>query len=45
MTDMNQKQLGSTRWNIADQLRGAMYADDFRDYMLSWSHGSGSAAP
>ena len=34
MTDTNQKQLGSTLWNIADQLRGAMDADDFRDYML-----------
>ena len=36
MTDTNQKQLGSTLWNIADQLRGAMDADDFRDYMRSW---------
>lgn len=32
----NHKQLGSTLWNIADQLRGAMNADDFRDYMLSF---------
>jgi type I restriction-modification system DNA methylase subunit len=32
MTDTNQKQLGSTLWSIADQLRGAMDADDFRDY-------------
>ncbi|MDQ0621258.1 type I restriction-modification system subunit M [Paraburkholderia graminis] len=31
-----QKQLGKTLWNIADQLRGAMNADDFRDYMLSF---------
>ena len=23
-------------WNIADQLRGAMNADDFRDYMLAF---------
>lgn len=30
------KQLGSTLWAIADQLRGAMNADDFRDYMLSF---------
>jgi type I restriction enzyme M protein len=30
------KQLGRTLWNIADQLRGAMSADDFRDYMLSF---------
>ena len=36
MTDTNQKQLGRTLWNIADQLRGAMDADDFRDYMLSF---------
>ncbi len=31
-----QQQLGRTLWNIADQLRGAMNADDFRDYMLSF---------
>ena len=31
-----QKQLGKTLWAIADQLRGAMDADDFRDYMLSF---------
>jgi type I restriction enzyme M protein len=36
MNDHNQKQLGKTLWNIADQLRGAMNADDFRDYMLSF---------
>jgi len=36
MTDTNQKQLGKTLWGIADQLRGAMNADDFRDYMLSF---------
>ncbi|NLX26127.1 MAG: type I restriction-modification system subunit M [Lentisphaerae bacterium] len=36
MTEQNQKQLGKTLWNIADQLRGAMNADDFRDYMLSF---------
>lgn len=36
MTEQNQKQLGSTLWSIADQLRGAMDADDFRDYMLSF---------
>lgn len=34
MTENNQKQLGKTLWDIADQLRGAMNADDFRDYML-----------
>lgn len=36
MTEQNQKQLGKTLWSIADQLRGAMDADDFRDYMLSF---------
>jgi type I restriction enzyme M protein len=36
MNEPNQKQLGKTLWNIADQLRGAMNADDFRDYMLSF---------
>ena len=34
MTETNQKQLGNTLWSIADQLRGAINADDFRDYML-----------
>jgi type I restriction enzyme M protein len=36
MTEQDQKQLGKTLWGIADQLRGAMNADDFRDYMLSF---------
>ena len=36
MTEQNQKQLGKILWAIADQLRGAMDADDFRDYMLSF---------
>ena len=36
MTEQNQIQLGKTLWAIADQLRGAMDADDFRDYMLSF---------
>lgn len=36
MNDQSQKQLGKTLWNIADQLRGSMNADDFRDYMLSF---------
>ena len=36
MNDTNRKQLGQTLWAIADQLRGAMNADDFRDYMLSF---------
>src|SRR5215216_3528253 len=36
MTDKDQKELGKTLWAIADQLRGAMNADDFRDYMLAF---------
>ena len=32
----NQEKLGKTLWDIANQLRGAMNADDFRDYMLSF---------
>jgi type I restriction enzyme M protein len=36
MTDQVQKQLGTTLWSIADDLRGKMDADDFRDYMLSF---------
>lgn len=36
MTKQDQNQLGKTLWDIADQLRGAMNADDFRDYMLSF---------
>lgn len=36
MTENNQTQLGKTLWKIADELRGAMNADDFRDYMLSF---------
>jgi type I restriction enzyme M protein len=36
MTENDQKQLGKTLWNVADQLRGTMDADDFRDYMLSF---------
>ena len=36
MTATNQQQLGKTLWAIADDLRGAMNADDFRDYMLSF---------
>jgi hypothetical protein len=30
------QQLGNTLWSIADPLRGAMGADDFRDCMLSF---------
>ena len=36
MIENNQMQLGKTLWAIADQLRGAMNADDFRDYMLAF---------
>ena len=36
MTHKEQQQLGKTLWSIADELRGAMNADDFRDYMLSF---------
>lgn len=36
MTNEELSQLGKTLWDIADQLRGAMNADDFRDYMLSF---------
>jgi len=36
MTEQDQKKLGDTLWGIADDLRGAMNADDFRDYMLSF---------
>lgn len=36
MNNKVQKELGKTLWSIADQLRGAMDADDFRDYMLSF---------
>ena len=36
MTKQDQIQLGKTLWAIADELRGAMNADDFRDYMLAF---------
>lgn len=36
MTKTEQQQLGKTLWDIADSLRGAMNADDFRDYMFSF---------
>ena len=36
MTAIEQNKLGKTLWSIADDLRGAMNADDFRDYMLSF---------
>ena len=36
MTKKEQDKLGKTLWDIANDLRGAMNADDFRDYMLSF---------
>jgi type I restriction enzyme M protein len=36
MTEHEKQQLGKTLWAIADQLRGSMNADDFRDYMLAF---------
>ncbi len=36
MTQIEQHKLSKTLWAIADQLRGAMNADGFRDYMLSF---------
>ena len=36
MTENQQKPLGNTLWGLANQLRGAMDADDFRDYLLSF---------
>ena len=36
MTDEQRNQLGKKLWAIADKLRGAMNADDFRDYMLAF---------
>ena len=36
MTTENKNELGKPLWDIANSLRGAMMADDFRDYMLSF---------
>lgn len=36
MNKQSSDKLGKTLWDIADQLRGSMNADDFRDYMLSF---------
>lgn len=36
MTGNRQQRLGKALWGIANNLRGAMNADDFRDYMLSF---------
>lgn len=36
MVTNNQNKLGKALWSVANELRGAMMADDFRDYMLSF---------
>ena len=36
MSEEQQKELGKILWDIANELRGSMNADDFRDYMLSF---------
>jgi len=36
MTEQDKTQLGRILWGIADDLRGSMNADDFRDYMLAF---------
>ena len=36
MTKQSQDSLGKVLWAIADELRGSMNADDFRDYMLAF---------
>lgn len=36
MSVSEQQKLGKALWNIANDLRGSMMADDFRDYMLSF---------
>lgn len=36
MSEQQQEQLGKILWAIAEDLRGTMNADDFRDYMLSF---------
>ena len=36
MSQNNQEKLGNILWDIANQLRGSMNADQFRDYMLSF---------
>ncbi len=36
MAKKGQDKLGKTLWDIANELRGAMNADSFRDYMLSF---------
>ena len=36
MSDNNQNELGDILWSVANELRGSMNADSFRDYMLSF---------
>ena len=36
MTEAQKKQLEQQLWNIANQLRGKMNADEFRDYCLGF---------
>lgn len=36
MTNDQKKKLETQLWNIADQLRGKMNADEFRDYCLGF---------
>ena len=36
MTEEQKQELGKILWALADELRGGMDADDFRDYMLSF---------
>ena len=36
MNKDDQDKLGKTLWDVANELRGSMMADDFRDYMLSF---------
>jgi type I restriction enzyme M protein len=36
VTEQDRNQLGKVLWNIANELRGSMDADDFKDYMLAF---------
>ena len=36
MSGDHKRQLEQTLWNIADELRGKMHADEFRDYILGF---------
>jgi len=36
VSEKNQKQLEQQLWNIANDLRGKMDADEFRDYILGF---------